>query len=87
MIRLLQSTLGPPISKVLTFLKGSNENMGHNGQNELWASPLASILSDRQPLEKFYQEDTKKCKKRQFFAFRQINGDFATETYIHGTTM
>ena len=87
LIRWLQSRLGPPILKVSTFLKGVNESLGHNGQNELWASLLASILSDRQPLENFYQEDTKKCKKRQFLAFRQINWDFACATYIQGTTI
>ena len=87
LIRWLQSRLGPPILKVSTFSKGCDENMGHNGQNEPWASLLASILSDRQPLENFYQGDTKKCKKRQFSAFRQINWDFATETYIQGTTI
>ena len=87
LIRSLQSRQGPPILKVSTFLKGSNESLGHNGQNELWASLLASILSDRQPLEFFYQEDTKKCQKRQFLAFRQINRDFDTATYILGTTI
>ena len=87
LIRWLQSRLGPPILKVSTFLKVVNESLGHNGQNELWASLLASILSDRQPLENFYQEDTKKCQKRQFLAFRQINRDFDTATYILGTTM
>ena len=56
-----------------TFSKGCNENMGPNGQNEPWASLLASILSYRQPLEIFYQEDTQKCLKQQFLAFRQIN--------------
>ena len=87
LIRWLQSRQGPPILKVSTFSKGCDENMGHNGQNEPWASLLASILSDRQPLENFYQEDTKKCKKRQFLAFRQINWDFACATYIQGTTI
>ena len=87
LIRWLQSRLGPPILKVSTFLKVVNESLGHNGQNELWASLLASILSDRQPLENFYQEDTKKCKKRQFSAFRQFNWDFACATYIQGTTI
>ena len=87
LIRWLQSRQGPPILKVSTFSKGCDENMGHNGQNEPWASLLASILSDRQPLENFYQEAPKKCKKRQLLAFRQINWDFACATYIQGTTI
>ena len=87
LIRWLQSRQGPPILKVSTFSKGCYENMGHNGQNEPWASLLASILSDWQPLEIFYQEDTKKCQKRQFLAFRQVNWDFACATYIQGTTI
>ena len=27
---------GTPILKVSTLFKGSNENLGHNGQNEIW---------------------------------------------------
>ena len=32
---------GTPNSKSINILKGSNENLGHYGQNELWASLLA----------------------------------------------
>ena len=48
------------------------QNLGHNVQNELWAGPLASILSDRRALEIFLRSDTKKCKNGEFFAFSQI---------------
>ena len=48
---------------------------------------LASMLSDRQPLEFFLESIAKKCKNGQFFAFSQIKWDFATASYIQGTTM
>ena len=78
---------GTPNFKSINIFESCDENMGHNGQNEPWASLLASILSDRQPLENFYQEAPKKCQKRQFSAFRQIYWDFACATYIQGTTI
>ena len=48
---------------------------------------LASMLSDWQLLEFFLESIAKKCKNRQFFAFSQIKWDFATASYIQGTTM
>ena len=48
---------------------------------------LASMLSDRQLLEFFLESIAKKCKNGQFFAFSQIKWDFATASYIQGTTM
>ena len=48
---------------------------------------LASMLSDRQPLEFFLESIAKNAKNGQFFAFSQIKWDFATASYIQGTTM
>ena len=48
---------------------------------------LASMLSDRQLLEFFLESIAKKCKNGHFFAFSQIKWDFATASYIQGTTM
>ena len=87
LISWLQSKPGPPILKVWTFLPCFLKNLGRNARNELWASLLASILSDWRPFEKFYQADTKKCKKTPSFAFRQINWDFVIATYIQGITI
>ena len=61
--------------------------MGHKVSNELWGGMLASILSDRRQLEFFLESIVKKCKNGQFFAFSQIKWDFATASYIQGTTM
>ena len=35
----------------------------------------------------FFESIAKKCKNGQFFAFSQIKWDFATASYIQGTTM
>ena len=48
---------------------------------ELWSGLLASLLSYRRALEIVWRSDTKKCKNGQFFAFRQIERDFATATH------
>ena len=63
------------------------KSVGHKVSNELWGGMLASMLSDRQPLEFFLESIAKKCKNGQFFAFSQIKWDFATASYIQGTTM
>ena len=42
------------------------------GQNEQWACPVASKLSQRRPLTFFHQAAHKKLKKRVLFAFRPI---------------
>ena len=39
--KLTSEQAGTPNSKSINILKGSNENLGHYGQNELWASLLA----------------------------------------------
>ena len=46
--------------------------MGKNLQNELWARPVASKLSERRPLTFFHRPDTENGQKRYFFAFLQI---------------
>ena len=46
--------------------------MGNLGQNELWARPVASKLSERRPLTFFHRRDTENGQKRYFFAFLQI---------------
>ena len=86
-INWLRSGLGPPILKVLPFWIFSMKSMGHKVSNELWGGMLASILSDRRQLEFFLESIVKKCKNGQFFAFSQIKWDFATASYIQGTTM
>ena len=63
------------------------KSMGHKVSNELWGGMLASILSDRRALEIFLRRDTKMCKNGHFLAFSQIKWDFATASYIQGTTM
>ena len=71
------------ISKTTTF----SESSGRQLSDELSGSPLASILSDRRPLEFFLQSITTNCQKRTFFAFQQITWDFDIETHIQGSTM
>ena len=71
------------ISKTTTF----SESSGRQLSDELLGRPLASILSDRRPLEFFLRTDTQKHKKLLFFAFGQITRDFDTCSYIQGTTM
>ena len=77
----------PKILKIMPLWIFSMKSMGHKVSNELWGGMLASILSDRQPLEFFLESIAKKCKNGQFFAFSQIKWDFATASYIQGTTM
>ena len=78
---------GTPILKLPTFFTCSLKTLGHKLSDELLWRPLASILSDRRPLEHFYQRDTKKCKKTHFFTFGQISGDFELVWPIQGRTM
>ena len=46
--------------------------MGKNLQNELWARPAASKLSECRPPTLFLGADTENGQKRYFFAFLQI---------------
>ena len=46
-----------------------------------------SIVSEKLIFTFFEEGLTKNCKKRVFFAFRQITWDFDIETHIQGTTM
>ena len=46
--------------------------MGKNLQNELWARPVPSKLSERRPPTLFLGADTENGKKRVLFAFRPI---------------
>ena len=48
------------------------KKMGKKLQNELWARPVASKLSERRPLTFFNRQDTDNGQKRYFFAFLQI---------------
>ena len=86
-INWLRGGLGPPILKLPTFFTCSLKTLGHKLSDELLGSPLASILSDRRPLEIFLQSITTNCQKRTFFAFQQITWDFDIETHIQGSTM
>ena len=56
------------ISKTATF----SESSGRQLSDELLGRPLASILSDRRPLEFFLRTDTQKRKKMYFFVFPTI---------------
>ena len=77
----------PKILKIMPLWIFSMKSMGHKVSNELWGGMLASILSDRRALEIFLRRDTKMCKNGHFLAFSQIKWDFATASYIQGTTM
>ena len=46
--------------------------MGKNLQNELWARPVASKLSERRPPTLFLGADTENWKKQVLFAFWPI---------------
>ena len=46
--------------------------MGKNLQNELWARPVPSKLSERRPPTLFLRADTENGKKRVIFAFWPI---------------
>ena len=71
------------ISKTTTFLESSGRQLS----DELLGRPLASILSDRRPLENFLGSITKKFQKIIFFAFGQITRDFELVWPIQGRTM
>ena len=71
------------ISKTTTFSESSGRQLSH----ELLGRSLASILSDRRPVENFYQRDTKKCQKMFFFAFGQITRVFELVWPIQARTM
>jgi len=71
------------ISKTTTFSESSGRQLSH----ELLGRSLASILSDRRPVENFYQRDTKKCQKMFFFAFGQITRVFELVWPIQAGTM
>ena len=77
----------PKILKIMPLWIFSMKSMGHKVSNELWGGMLASILSDRRAFEFFLRRDTKMCKNGHFLAFSQIKWDFATASYIQGTTM
>ena len=64
--------LGPTISKVMPILICSPKTMGKKLQNELWARPVASKLSEQRPLTFFHRPDMENGQKRYFFAFLQI---------------
>ena len=50
----------------------SLKSMGKKLQNELWARPVASKLSECRPPTLFLGADTENGQKRYFFAFLQI---------------
>ena len=72
MIISLQSDLGRPIFKLTPISMCSLKNMGKNLQNELWARPVASKLSECRPPTLFLGADTENGQKRYFFAFLPI---------------
>ena len=79
--------VGPQNLKVSPVSTCSLKNLGHKLSNKVLGSPLASILSDRRPLEIFLGPDTENCQKFIFFAFGQISWDCDICSHIQGTTM
>ena len=71
------------ISKTTTFLESSGRQLS----DELLGRPLASILSDRWPLENFLGSITKKFQKMIFFTFGQITRVFELVWPIQARTM
>ena len=71
------------ISKTTTF----SESSGRQLSDELLGRPLASILSDRRPLENFLGSITKKFQKMIFFTFGQITRVFELVWPIQARTM
>jgi len=71
------------ISKTTTF----SESSGRQLSDELLGRPLASILSDRWPLENFLGSITKKFQKMIFFTFGQITRVFELVWPIQARTM
>ena len=65
----LQSDLGRPIFKLTPISMCSLKSMGKNLQNELWARPVASKLSEWRPPTLFLGADTENWKKQVLFAF------------------
>ena len=68
----LQSDLGRPIFKLTPISMCSLKSMGKNLQNELWARPVASKLSEWRPPTLFLGADTENGQKMYFFAFLPI---------------
>ena len=68
----LQGGLGPTILKVMQFSICSPKNMGKKLQNELWARPVPSKLSERRPLTFFSPSRHGKWAKRCFSHFSQL---------------
>ena len=60
---------GTPNFKVDANFDMFPQIMGKNLQNELWARPVPSKLSERRPLTLFLGADTENGKKRVIFAF------------------
>ena len=48
--------------------------MGNIGQNEPWAGPVASKLSERRPPTFFHRCDAQKPEKLYFFVFPTFTG-------------
>ena len=72
MIISLQSDLGRPIFKLTPISMCSLKSMGKNLQNELWACPVPSKLSERRPFTLFLGADTENGKTWVLFAFGPI---------------
>ena len=68
----LQRGLGPKFLKVSLTSACVLKKVEHKLRNELWARRQTSIVSEKQIFTFFGEGLTKNCKKRVFFAFRQI---------------
>ena len=68
----LQGGLGPTVLEVVPISICSLKTMGEKLPNDLWACPVASKLSEQQPLTFFHCRDTENGQKRYFFAFLPI---------------
>ena len=81
MIISLQSDLGRPIFKLTPISMCSLKSMGKNLQNELWARPVASKLSEWRPPTLFLGADTENGKKTGSFRIL-ANYSYAIVSYI-----
>ena len=61
--------------------------MGNIGQNEPWAGPVASKLSERRPPTFFHRRDAQKHEKWYFFRVSHIYGTFWSRRPYMGSTM
>ena len=75
----LQSGLGRQILKLTPILMCSLKSMGKNLQNELWARPVPSKLSERRPPTLFLGADTENGEKRVLF---RISANYSNANFF-----